>query len=113
MQASIKVKRRLLGRLSFLDVAKALQKLGSLVRSARGGEDRLAVALQDAQPVADIVGVVGAWFSRDSKIATQERSAKLGNHFFHRIGIIAKALAKGARHAMFGTGPMGQLVQQG
>lgn len=82
-----------------IDLSDALEIFGSLVRSTRGSEDSLAVAFQNAQPVADIVGMIGAWFCCDTKITTQECSAKLGNHFFHCVGIIAKAFTEGARAA--------------
>ena len=39
--------------------AEGPQILCRLVGGAGGGEDRLAVALQDAQPVADVIGMVG------------------------------------------------------
>lgn len=66
-----------LSRLSMFDLSDALEVFGSFVRSTRRREDRLAVTFQNAQPVADIVGMIGAWFCRDTEITTQECSAKL------------------------------------
>ena len=86
-----------LSRLSMFDLSDALEVFGSLVCSTRRRENCFAVTFQNAQPVADIVGMVGTWFDGDPEITTQERSAKLGNHFFHRIRIIAKAFTEGAR----------------
>lgn len=53
--------------------------------------------------MADIVGMIGTGFDRDPEIATQKGSTQLGNHLFHRIGIIAKAFAEGARQTVIGT----------
>lgn len=92
----LKLKGRSRG-LSLFDLSDALEIFGSLVRSTRRREDCFAVAFQNAKPVADIVGMIGAWFCRDAKITTKERSAKFGNHFFHRVSIIAKAFTEGAR----------------
>ena len=86
-----------LSRLSLFDMCDALEVFGSLVRSTRRREDCFAVTFQNAQPVADIIGMIGTRFCRDAKITTEERSAKLGNHLFHRVGIIAKAFTEGAR----------------
>ena len=86
-----------LSRLSMFDLSNALEVFGSFVCSTRRREDCLAVAFENAQPVTDIIGMIGAWFCRDAKIPTKECSAKLGNHFFHRVGIIAKAFTEGAR----------------
>lgn len=38
---------------------------------AGGGEDRFAVALQDAQPVADVIGMVGPWLGGDDDSGIQ------------------------------------------
>ena len=86
-----------LSRLLVFDLSNALEVFGSLVRSTRRGEDCFAVAFQNAQPVADIIRMIGAWFCGDTKITTEECSAKLGNHFFHRVCIITKAFTEGAR----------------
>ena len=86
-----------LSRLSMFDLSNALEVFGSLIRSTRRREDCFAVAFQNAQPMADVVGMIGAWLCRDAKITTQECSSKFGNHFFHRVGIIAKAFTERAR----------------
>ena len=78
-------------------IGKTGQELGCLVGRTRRREDRLAVGFEDAEPVTDIFGMIGARLSGDTKIAAEERRAKLGNHFFHRVGIIAKAFTEGAR----------------
>ncbi|MBT9159741.1 MAG: hypothetical protein DDT26_01004 [Dehalococcoidia bacterium] len=62
--------------------------------------------------MADIVRMIGTRINRDAKVTAEEGSAKLGYHFFHGVGIVTKAFAEGAREAMLGTGPMGQLVQE-
>ena len=66
-----------LSRLSMFDLSDALEVFGSLVRSTRRRKDCLTISLQNAQPVADIVGMIGAWFYRDTKITTEKCSAKL------------------------------------
>ena len=91
-----KIERPLCG-LPMFGVAKTGQKLGGLVGRTRSGEDRFAVGFEDAKPVADIFGMIGARLGGDTKIAAEERRAKLGNHLFHRIGIIAKAFTERAR----------------
>jgi hypothetical protein len=48
------------------DLSDALEVFGSLVRSTRRREDRFAVAFENAQPVTDIVGMISAWFCRDT-----------------------------------------------
>ncbi len=68
-----------LSRLSMFDLSDALEVFSSLVCSTRRREDCFAVAFQNAQPMADIIGMIGTWFCRDAKIATEERSAKFGN----------------------------------
>ena len=95
-----------LSRLSMIDLSNALEIFGSLVRSTRRRENCFAVAFQNAQPVADIVGMIRTRLNRDAKITAEECGAEFSNHFFHRVGIIAKAFTEGARKAMFGTGPM-------
>ena len=100
-QAALRHKRhwiieRPLRGLPMFGVGKMGQKLGCLVGRARSGEDRLAVGFEDAEPVTDIFGMIGARLGGDTKIAAEERRAKLGNHLFHRIGIVAKAFAEGA-----------------
>ena len=86
-----------LSRLSVFGLSDTLEVFSGLVRSTRRREDCFTVAFQNAQPVADIVGMIGAWFCRDAKITAQERGAKFSNHFFHRVCIIAKAFTEGAR----------------
>ena len=66
-------KRGGLSRLSMFDLSDALEVFSSLVRSTRRREDCLAVAFENAQPVADIVGMIGAWFCGDAKITTDGR----------------------------------------
>ncbi len=68
-----------LSRLSMFDLSYAFEVFGSLVCSTRRREDCFAVAFQNAQPVADVVGMIGAWFCRNAKITTHECSAKLGD----------------------------------
>ena len=65
-----------LSRLSMFDLSDALEVFGCFVRSTRRREDRFAITLENAQPVADIVGMIRTWFCRDAKITTEERSAK-------------------------------------
>ena len=77
-------------------VAKTGQKLGCPVGSTRRREDRLAVGFEDAKPVTDILGMIGTRLGGDAKIAAEERRAKLGNHLFHCICIVAEAFAEGA-----------------
>lgn len=55
--------------LPMFGVTKTGQELGGLVGRARSGEDRFAVGFQDAKPVSDIFGMIGARFSGDPKIA--------------------------------------------
>ena len=86
-----------LRRLSMFDLSDALDVFGSLVRGTRRREGRLAVGFEDAGSVPEIFGMVGARLGSDPKIATEKRRAKFGNHFFHRIGIIAKAFTEGSR----------------
>ncbi len=43
------------------------------------------------------IGAQAARLCRDAKITAEERSAKFGNHFFHRVCIIAKAFTEGPR----------------
>lgn len=59
-----------LSRLSMFDLSDALEVFGRLVRSTRRREDRLAVAFQNAQPVADIVGMIWSRLDGDPEIAT-------------------------------------------
>ena len=86
-----------LSRLSMFDLSNALEVFGSLIRSTRRREDCFAVAFQNAQPVSDIIGMISARFCRDTKITAEECRAKLGNHLFHCVGIIAKAFTERAR----------------
>jgi hypothetical protein len=52
-------------------ISDALEVFGCLVRSTRRREDGLAVAFENAQPVSDVIGMICAWFCRDSKITTE------------------------------------------
>lgn len=71
-------------------IKEASQIFSSLVRCTRSSEDCLAVAFENAQPVADIIRMIRAWFNGNTKVATQECRTQLGNHFFHSVGIVAE-----------------------
>ena len=73
-----------------------MQVVGSALCLRSGSEDRALVALQDAEPVREIVGVIGHGFRRDAKISAQERRAHFGDQLFRRIGRITEPLAEGA-----------------
>jgi hypothetical protein len=62
-----------------LRAASGEEIFSRLVGSAGSGENGLAVALHDLQPVVDIGGMVGTRLDGDPKIAAQERSAQLND----------------------------------
>jgi hypothetical protein len=70
------------------------QVIAGLGRLAGGGDERLAVALQDLDPAGKILGMIGARLSRNAQASAEERCTQFGNQLFGGIGIIAKALAK-------------------
>lgn len=42
----------------------------------RGGQDRLLVGLEDAQPIVEILGVIGAGRVGDAEIGAEDRGAE-------------------------------------
>jgi hypothetical protein len=88
------------------------QERGGFGRLRSGGENRLLVGLHHGQPVFEILRVIGAGFIADAEIGTQECGSEFGDKFFHRIGVIAEALAELAIAAVLAARPVGQLMQQ-
>jgi len=56
--------------------------------------------------------MIQARFGSDSDLGTKERRAKFGHEFFHRIGVVAEALAKLPITALFVRSPMRQFVKE-
>jgi hypothetical protein len=50
--------------------------------------------------------MVNAGFGCDAELGAKKGGAEFGNQFFHRIGIIAEALAELAIAALFVRGPV-------
>ena len=73
---------------------QTVQVIGSALRVGGGGEDRPALALENAQPVAEALRVVVAHFRGDAEIGAQEGRSHFRNEFLRRIGAIAKTLAQ-------------------
>jgi len=63
------------------------------MRMARGGKDRPLVVLQDLQPSGHVRRVIVPDLRDKLKIGAQEGRTKLGDKLFHRVTLIAKALA--------------------
>ena len=53
-------------------------------------------ALEDGEPVADVLGVVGPRLGGDTEFGAQHGGTKLGDHFLHGVGIVAEPLAERA-----------------
>ena len=60
------------------------QEIGGLLGVAGGGENRLFVVRQHAQPVGDIGGVIFPDLGGDAQFGAEERAADFGFPFFRR-----------------------------
>ena len=69
-------------------------KVSSLLGFGRGGEDGLAVVLEDLQPVVDVLRMAHV-LERDAGLRAQEGTADLGHQFFEGIAEVSGA---GAEH---------------
>ena len=77
-------------------------------------EDGAFVFLQLAEPVAEVSGVVVAWFRRDAEVAAEERGPDLGDHclahFKHELRAVLDRAA--IRIGALVGAVLGELVQQ-
>ena len=85
-------------------------KVGGALGLGRGGEDGLAVALEDLQPVVDVFRMAHV-LERDAGLRAQESGADLGHQFFEGIAEVTEA---GAEHPVQPgrvSGPVADLVK--
>ena len=81
-------------------------KVGGLLSLGSGGEDGLAVALEDLQPVVDILRMAHV-LKGDAGMGTEEGGADLGHQFLKGIAEITEA---GAEHPVQPVGMPGPMT---
>ena len=87
-------------------------KVGGVLGLGRGGEDGLAVALEDLQPVADVLRMAHV-LKRDAGLRAQKGGADLSHQFLEGIAEVTEA---GAEHPVQPgrvPGPVADLVEAG
>src|SRR5262245_6897809 len=81
-----------------------------LLSGRAGGEERLLIVPQQADPVLDVAGV--AQLAVDGKFGAQERGGKLGDQLLCRVLLVAKARLEIAIKTGLVSGPMTKFVEQ-
>src|ERR1700677_602718 len=76
----------------------------------RRADDGAAIALQDFQPIADIVGVADS--RHDAERRAKKGTADFRDQFFAGVSGRAEASGKVTIEATLSPGPMGQLMQR-
>jgi len=78
----------------------------------RGGEDRFRVGLHDAEPMVEILRVIGARRGRDAEVGAKESGAEV-DKLFNATDVIAEAFAKLAIATRLRAREVRQLMEQG
>ena len=88
-----------------------LEILRRLACLAGRGEHGALVALQDLEPVPDVLGMLERAIDRES--LAEKRRAHLGDQFLKRIGVRSETAGQVPIASALGTGPVNQLVERG
>lgn len=92
---------------------QAPQKHRGLTGLGSGSEDGALVGLQHLQPVRKVLRMISARLKRNPQLGAQERSAKLADQFFHRLGFSPETPGQVPVTAVNRPGPVGELMEQG
>ena len=89
-----------------------VDKVGGELGLGRGGEDGLAVALEDLQPVVDVLRMAHG-LERDAGLCAQEGGADLGHQFLEGVAEVTEAAAEHPVQPGRVPGPVADLVKAG